>query len=139
MKRRRSRVAMWLFATTLAFSSEAFALGDPFSPVSDTLDLSKADKQLHLTLGYAVTLTGTAIMARNDVPRWTGLLYMGLGTLGAGLLKEIVIDGNFSYADMAYTAAGATLAGGAVYVFDLFPPPPAVTSATSIESIHTKP
>ena len=83
------------------------------------LDLSRVDTAAHLGISYALNLTGTAVLAKYEVPRWKAVCYASAGTAALGILKEL-LDSQFDVTDLTADVLGTGVAVGVVYSFDLF-------------------
>lgn len=77
------------------------------SVFADEFNIKDSDKQLHLAVSYAATLSGTALYEKMELPVPT--LLAGATTMLAGYLKERT-DKVYSKADMQANGYG-TLAG----------------------------
>ena len=84
-----------------------------------SLDLSRVDTQAHICASYGLSLTGTLVLERNQLPRWKAIAVASAATLGLGLLKEIAFDSQFSWSDTLANAVGTGLSVGMVFAFDL--------------------
>jgi hypothetical protein len=87
----------------------AAAESDPLAP----------DKAAHFAVSYGLTLTGTLLLEKLDVPRWQAVLISGGATFVLGLAKEYVIDAEASGGDLAADALGTGVAAGMVFAFEL--------------------
>jgi len=82
---------------------------DPFAP----------DKVAHAAVSYSLTLTGSLLLEKLDVPRWQAVLISGGATFLLGLAKEYVIDANPSGGDLAADAVGVGAGAALVLSFEL--------------------
>ena len=99
-----------LLAATLSAGTAAEA---------DSLDLTDLDKQAHVAVAYGLSLSGAVVLRRHDVPKWQATLTAASATLAIGLVKELVLDDELSWADQGANAIGVSLSTGVVFAFDL--------------------
>jgi hypothetical protein len=77
------------------------------------------DKVAHAAVSYSLTLTGSLLLEKLEVPRWQAVLIAGGATFLLGLAKEYVIDAQPSGGDLAADALGVGLGAGLVFSFEL--------------------
>jgi hypothetical protein len=77
------------------------------------------DKVAHAAVSYSLTLTGSLLLEKLDVPRWQAVLIAGGATFLLGLAKEYVIDAEPSGGDLAADAIGVGAGAGLVFTFEL--------------------
>lgn len=77
------------------------------------------DKVAHAAVSYSLTLTGSLLLEKLEVPRWQAVLIAGGASFLLGLAKEYVIDAQPSGGDLAADAIGVGLGAGLVFSFEL--------------------
>jgi hypothetical protein len=107
-----SKYLLFIVAMLLVMSSASARADDGFDP-------TQLDKQAHMAVSYAVALTATEIMEKNDVPRWKSVLYASLGTIALGLTKEYFIDSQPSTGDIIADGVGVGVSAAVVFTFRL--------------------
>jgi hypothetical protein len=85
----------------------------------DASDPIAPDKVAHFAVSYGLTLSGTLLLEKLDVPRWQAVLIAGGATFLLGLAKEYVIDSEASGGDLAADALGVGVGAGFVFTFRL--------------------
>jgi hypothetical protein len=85
----------------------------------DGSDPIAPDKVAHAAVSYSLTLTGSLLLEKLDVPRWQAVLISGGATFLLGLAKEYVIDTEPSAGDLAADALGVGVGAGVVFTFEL--------------------
>jgi hypothetical protein len=93
------------------------AIVQPDTRAASEYDPTAPDKAAHFAVSYGLTLTGTLLLEKLDVPRWQAVLISGGATFALGLAKEILVDAEASGGDLAADALGVGIAAGMTFVF----------------------
>jgi VanZ family protein len=93
------------------------ALASP-ARADDGFDPRDLDKQAHMAVGYAITLTTAVIARKLELPRWQAVAIGVAATAVLGTLKELV-DPPYSWGDQLANTIGSGMAAGVVFAFRL--------------------
>ncbi len=84
---------------------------------ADSFSLRDVDKQAHVAVSYALTLTGSVVLRRFRVPRWQAVAIAAAATMVLGTFKELALDDEYSWGDQLGNGIGTSAA--AVLVLSL--------------------
>ncbi len=103
--------------TILAAALGALVVARSSPAAADGFDPRDLDKQAHLAVSYGLSLTGSLVLRRLDVPRWQAVAIAAAATLALGTVKELVLDDTYTWGDQLGNGLGTS--GAAVVVFSL--------------------
>lgn len=74
----------------------------------DEFRLSNGDHQVHMAAGFGLSLSGSLILMKKDVPKAESVLISGLTAIGILTLKELVVDRSYSGGDQLANSIGVS-------------------------------